>query len=76
MTNFELVTAADVQLMQGLAQRVTATRPELISADASYGSWPGSGARGTPATARAGRVGCGSLAGIWWRGAGPIFRAR
>jgi GNAT superfamily N-acetyltransferase len=37
MTNLELVTAADVQLMQGLAQRVTATRPDLISADASYG---------------------------------------
>ncbi|MGW5362557.1 GNAT family N-acetyltransferase [Actinopolymorpha pittospori] len=37
MTKFELVTAADVQLMQGLAQRVTATRPDLISAGASYG---------------------------------------
>ncbi len=37
MTDFELVTATDVQLMQGLAQRVTATRPDLISADASYG---------------------------------------
>jgi hypothetical protein len=37
MTDFELLTAADVQLMQGLAQRVTAVRPELISAGASYG---------------------------------------
>jgi ribosomal protein S18 acetylase RimI-like enzyme len=37
MTSFELVTAADVQLMQGLAQCVTATRPDLISAGASYG---------------------------------------
>jgi ribosomal protein S18 acetylase RimI-like enzyme len=37
MTDFELLIAADVQLMQGLAQRVTATRPDLISADASYG---------------------------------------
>ena len=37
MTDFELLTAADVQLMQGLAQRVTATRPDLISAGASYG---------------------------------------
>ncbi|MEY9968707.1 ribosomal protein S18 acetylase RimI-like enzyme [Streptacidiphilus sp. MAP12-16] len=37
MTDFELVTAADVELMQGLAQRVTATRPDLVSADASYG---------------------------------------
>ena len=37
MTHVELVTAADVQLMQGLAQRVTAIRPDLISADTSYG---------------------------------------
>ena len=37
MTDFELVTAVDVQLMQGLAQRVTATRPDLIGAGASYG---------------------------------------
>jgi ribosomal protein S18 acetylase RimI-like enzyme len=37
MTGFELLTAADVQLMQGLAQRVTATRPDLISGGASYG---------------------------------------
>jgi GNAT superfamily N-acetyltransferase len=37
MPNSELITAADVQLMQGLAQRVTAARPDLISAGASYG---------------------------------------
>jgi ribosomal protein S18 acetylase RimI-like enzyme len=37
MTDFELVSAADVRLMQGLAQRVTATRPDQISAGASYG---------------------------------------
>ncbi len=37
MTNVELVTAADVQLMQGLAQRVTATRPDLVNSDASFG---------------------------------------
>ncbi|MFI9547451.1 GNAT family N-acetyltransferase [Streptomyces sp. NPDC052016] len=37
MTNVELVTAADVRLMQGLAQRVTATRPELVNSDASFG---------------------------------------
>ncbi len=37
MAKFELVTAADVQLMQGLAQRVTATRPELVNSDASFG---------------------------------------
>jgi ribosomal protein S18 acetylase RimI-like enzyme len=37
MTDAELMAAADVPLMQGLAQRVTALRPELISAGASYG---------------------------------------
>jgi GNAT superfamily N-acetyltransferase len=37
MTDFELMTAADIPLMQGLAQRVTAIRPDHISADASYG---------------------------------------
>jgi len=37
MTDFDPVTAADVQLMQRLAQRITATRPDLISAGASYG---------------------------------------
>jgi ribosomal protein S18 acetylase RimI-like enzyme len=37
MTDSELLTAMDVRLMQGLAQRVTAIRPDLISADASYG---------------------------------------
>lgn len=30
-------TAADVQLMQGLAQRVTATRPDLVNSDATFG---------------------------------------
>ncbi|MEU5263136.1 GNAT family N-acetyltransferase [Amycolatopsis sp. NPDC021455] len=33
----ELPTAADVRLMQGLAQRVTATRPDLVNSDASFG---------------------------------------
>ena len=37
MTDFAVLTAADLPLMQGLAQRVTAIRPDLISADASYG---------------------------------------
>ncbi|HEX6969991.1 MAG TPA: GNAT family N-acetyltransferase [Micromonosporaceae bacterium] len=37
MADLELLTAADIPLMQGLAQRVTAIRPDLISADASYG---------------------------------------
>ncbi|MFF2851767.1 GNAT family N-acetyltransferase [Streptomyces sp. NPDC058001] len=33
----QLLTAADVQLMQGLAQRVTAVRPDLVNSDASFG---------------------------------------
>lgn len=37
MGDFELVTAADVQLMQGLAQRVTAIRPDLVNDDATFG---------------------------------------
>jgi GNAT superfamily N-acetyltransferase len=34
---FDLVTAMDVQLMQGLAQRVTAIRPDLVNSDATFG---------------------------------------
>jgi hypothetical protein len=37
MPNVELVTAADVQLMQGLAQRVTATRLDLVNSEATFG---------------------------------------
>lgn len=37
MANFELLTSADVRLMQGLAQRVTAVRPDLVNSDASFG---------------------------------------
>ena len=37
MQNCELMTAADVQLMQGLAQRVTATRRDLLNTDATFG---------------------------------------
>src|SRR5215469_7982682 len=37
MDDVGLVTAADVQLMQGLAQRVTAVRPDLVNTDASFG---------------------------------------
>ncbi|GFE15475.1 hypothetical protein Sgleb_35220 [Streptomyces glebosus] len=37
MANSEPVTAADMQLMQGLAQRVTATRPDLVNGDATFG---------------------------------------
>jgi GNAT superfamily N-acetyltransferase len=37
MAKHELLAAADVQLMQGLAQRITATRPDLANSDASFG---------------------------------------
>ena len=37
MGDFDLVAAADIQLMQGLAQRVTAVRPDLVNSDASFG---------------------------------------
>jgi GNAT superfamily N-acetyltransferase len=37
MADFELLTEADVRLMQGLAQRVTAVRPDLVNSDASFG---------------------------------------
>jgi GNAT superfamily N-acetyltransferase len=37
MGDFTLVTAEDVKLMQGLAQRVTAIRPDRVGADASFG---------------------------------------
>ena len=37
MANLELLTAADVQLMQGLAQRVNALRPDLLNCEATYG---------------------------------------
>lgn len=37
MGDVDLVTAADIRLMQGLAQRVTAIRPDLVNSDASFG---------------------------------------
>ncbi len=37
MPNLELVTRADVQLMQGLAQRVTAIRLDLVNGEATFG---------------------------------------
>ncbi|SRR5712691_3796211 len=37
MNDSDLVTAADVQLMQGLAQRVAAVRLDLMNSDASFG---------------------------------------
>jgi ribosomal protein S18 acetylase RimI-like enzyme len=63
MTNLELVTAADVRVMQGLAQRVTASRPDLISAGASYGelAWVFGKDHAAHGTTWPGR--------LWWSGA-------
>ncbi|MFJ7149125.1 GNAT family N-acetyltransferase [Streptomyces sp. NPDC100445] len=56
MTDFERLTAADVRLMQKLAQRVTAVRPGLISAGASYGELAWDWGRG-----------CAAYGGTWRR---------
>ncbi|MFI7009232.1 GNAT family N-acetyltransferase [Streptomyces sp. NPDC050145] len=37
MADSELLTAEDVRLMQDMAQRVTAIRPDLVNSDAAYG---------------------------------------
>ncbi|HTX25570.1 MAG TPA: GNAT family N-acetyltransferase [Streptosporangiaceae bacterium] len=37
MGDVDLVTAESVQLMQGLAQHVTAVRPDLVNSDATFG---------------------------------------
>lgn len=37
MCSSDLLTAADVQLMQEVAQRVTAVRPDLLNSDATFG---------------------------------------
>ncbi|MFZ0166512.1 MAG: GNAT family N-acetyltransferase [Trebonia sp.] len=37
MGEFDVVTVEDIRLMQGLAQRVTAVRPELVNSDATFG---------------------------------------
>ena len=76
MTDFELLTAADIPLMQGLAQRVTAIRPDLISAGASYGelAWVWGQGRARYGATLPRRL---WFSGDdWWRGAGPFFRAR
>jgi hypothetical protein len=37
MGEFDVVTVEDVRLMQDLAQRITAVRPELVNSDATFG---------------------------------------
>jgi GNAT superfamily N-acetyltransferase len=62
MTDVELMTAADVRLMQGLAQRVTATRPDLVNSDASFGELAWNWGRGHAAD------GAGWPRRLWWSG--------
>ena len=56
MPNFELVTAADVQLMQGLAQRVTATRLELVNSEATFGELAWNWGKGHTSEGQAGHA--------------------
>jgi len=59
MGDFDLVTATDVQLMQGLAQRVTAIRPDLVNSDATFGKLAWIWGTGMPPVPGPGRVACG-----------------
>ncbi|ANS69982.1 acetyltransferase (GNAT) family protein [Streptomyces lincolnensis] len=66
MTDLEPVTATDLRLMQGLAQRVTAARPDLVNSDASFGelawNWgKGHAADGASWTRR-----------LWFSGGDPV----
>ena len=66
VTEFELLTPADLRLMQGLAQRVTAVRPDQISAGASYGELAWIWGQGcTPYGATWPRR-------LWWSGDEPV----
>ncbi|MFD6951291.1 GCN5 family acetyltransferase [Nocardiopsis sp. TSRI0078] len=66
MTISETVTAADVQLMQGLAQRVTATRPDLLNSDATFGELAWNWGRGHA------RDGAGWSRRLWFSGGEPV----
>jgi hypothetical protein len=74
MANLELVTAADVQLMQGLAQRVTATRLDLVNSDASFGELAWIWGKGHASDGASWPRRLWFSGGDRWRGAGPIFR--
>jgi GNAT superfamily N-acetyltransferase len=60
MTSVELMTAADLELMQDLAQRVTAVRPDLITSGASVGELAWIFGRGFDA------LGAGWLRQLWF----------
>jgi ribosomal protein S18 acetylase RimI-like enzyme len=62
MTNVELLTAEDVRLMQGLAQRVTAIRPDLVNGDTSFGELAWNWGKGNAADGASWRR------RLWWHG--------
>ena len=66
----------DVRLMQGLAQQVTALRPELVNSDATVGELAWGWGKDHAAWAAPGGTGCGSPAATWPAGAGPSCRTR
>jgi GNAT superfamily N-acetyltransferase len=66
MTDAELLTAADVQLMQGLAQRVTATRLDLVNSDSSFGELAWNWGRGHAGAGASWRR------RLWFSGGDPV----
>ena len=76
MPNFELVTAADVQLMQGLAQRVTATRLDLVNSEATFGELAWNWGKGHASDGASWPRRLWFSAGSGGVGLGLIFRAR
>jgi ribosomal protein S18 acetylase RimI-like enzyme len=62
----ERLTAADVQLMQDLALRVTATRPDLVNGDASFGELAWNWGRGHAAAGASWRR------RLWFSGGDPV----
>jgi hypothetical protein len=74
MTDFEPVTAADVRLMQGLAQRVTTVRRELVNSDATFGELAWNWGKGHAAHGASWRRRLWSPTVTWWPGRGPSCR--
>ena len=62
----ELLTAADVRLMQDLARRVTATHPDLVNSDASFGELAWNWGRGHAADGASWRR------RLWFSGGDPV----
>jgi GNAT superfamily N-acetyltransferase len=62
MTDVELLTAADVQLMQGLAQRVTAIRLDMVNSEATFGELAWNWGKGHAS------IGASWRRGLWFAG--------